>query len=40
MGGNAYPRYPNWRPMDMSSFTQDNSPVERLPADSSEVAAQ
>jgi hypothetical protein len=40
MGGNTYPRYPNWRPMDMSSFTQDKSPVERLPADSSAAAAQ
>ena len=40
MGGNAYRRYPNWRAMDMSSFTQDKSPVERLPADSSEAAAQ
>jgi hypothetical protein len=26
--------------MDMSSFTQDTSPVERLPADSAEAAAQ
>ena len=31
MGGKAYPRYPNWRPMDMSSFRQDTSPVDRLP---------
>ncbi len=34
MGGNAYPRYPNWRPMDMASFTQDKTPVDRLPAES------
>jgi hypothetical protein len=34
MGGNAYPRYPNWKLMDMSSFTQDKTPVDRLPADS------
>jgi hypothetical protein len=39
MGGHAYPRYPNWRPMDMSSFRQDKAPVQRLPADS-ETEAQ
>ena len=33
MGGDAYPRYPNWQPMDMSSFTQDKTPVDRRPAD-------
>ncbi|MBB2772542.1 MULTISPECIES: hypothetical protein [Mycolicibacterium] len=33
MGGRAYARYPNWAPMDMSSFTQDKTPVDRLPAD-------
>ena len=33
VGGEAYPRYPNWKPMDMSAFTQDTSPVDRLPAD-------
>ena len=36
IGGQGYPRYPNWRAMDMSAFTQDTSPVERLPADSAE----
>ena len=25
MGGNAYSRYPNWRPMDMSAFSQARS---------------
>jgi hypothetical protein len=34
MGGNAYPRYPNWKPMDMSSFRQDKTSVDRVPADS------
>lgn len=33
MGGEGYPRYPNWKPMDMSAFKQDTSPVDRLPAD-------
>jgi hypothetical protein len=31
MGGSAYPRYPNWKPMDMSSFRQNKSPAQRLP---------
>ncbi|MCW2627672.1 MAG: hypothetical protein JWR48_4394 [Mycobacterium sp.] len=34
MGGGAYPRYPNWRPMDMSRFKQDTSPADRPPAES------
>lgn len=31
MGGQGYRRYPNWTAMDMSAFTQDKTPVERLP---------
>lgn len=34
MGGDGYQRYPNWKALDMSSFTQDKTPVERLSADS------
>lgn len=34
MGGQGYRRYPNWTALDMASFTQDKTPVERLPADS------
>jgi len=34
LGGNGYRRYPNWTAMDMSAFTQDKTPVDRLPADS------
>ena len=30
LGGDGYPRYPNWRPMDMSAFRQDVSPADRL----------
>jgi hypothetical protein len=30
LGGDGYPRYPNWRAMDMSAFRQDVSPVDRL----------
>ena len=30
-GGQGYRRYPNWTAMDMSAFTQDKTPVERLP---------
>ncbi|CDO89051.1 hypothetical protein AWC29_21475 [Mycobacterium triplex] len=30
MGGQGYTRYPNWAAMDMSAFTQDKTPVERL----------
>ncbi|PRC43185.1 hypothetical protein C6A85_000000106650 [Mycobacterium sp. ITM-2017-0098] len=33
MGGSGYQRYPNWAAMDMSAFTQDKTPVDRLPAD-------
>jgi hypothetical protein len=33
MGGQGYARYPNWAVMDMSAFTQDKTPVERLPDD-------
>lgn len=33
LGGNGYQRYPNWTAMDMSAFTQDKTPVDRLPAD-------
>jgi hypothetical protein len=33
MGGAAYPRYPNWRPMDMAKFRQDRRAVDRKPAD-------
>ena len=29
MGGNGYRRYPSWPVMDMASFTQDKTPVER-----------
>jgi hypothetical protein len=32
-GGDGYPRYPNWRPTDMSAFRQDKSPVDRLTSD-------
>ena len=32
LGGDGYPRYPNWRPMDMSAFRQDVSPADRLAA--------
>jgi hypothetical protein len=34
LGGQGYHRYPNWVAMDMSAFTQDKAPVDRLPADS------
>ena len=37
LGGQGYRRYPNWAAMDMSAFTQDKTPVERLPADSEGV---
>jgi hypothetical protein len=37
MGGQGYARYPNWAAMDMSAFTQEKTPVERLPADSDGV---
>jgi hypothetical protein len=37
MGGQGYRRYPNWAAMDMSAFTQDKTPVDRLPADSEGV---
>ena len=30
MGGAGYRRYPNWPAMDMTSFTQDKTPVDRL----------
>lgn len=33
MGGVGYQRYPNWRAMDMSSFTQTKTPAQRLAAD-------
>lgn len=33
LGGKGYPRYPNWRPMDMSAFRQDRSPVDKLASD-------
>jgi hypothetical protein len=33
MGGQGYARYPNWAAMDMSAFTQDKTPVQRLPED-------
>ena len=33
LGGQGYRRYPNWAVMDMSAFTQDKTPVDRLPAD-------
>ncbi len=33
MGGQRYRRYPNWTAMDMSAFTQDKTPAERLPDD-------
>ena len=33
LGGDGYPRYPNWRAMDMSAFRQDKSPVDRLTPD-------
>jgi len=29
MGGDAYLRYPNWRPMDMKKFKQDRRAVDR-----------
>jgi len=31
MGGDAYPRYPNWRPLDMTKFKQDRRSVDRGP---------
>jgi hypothetical protein len=31
LGGQGYRRYPNWTAMDMSAFTQDKTPVDRLP---------
>jgi hypothetical protein len=34
LGGRGYSRYPNWAAMDMSAFTQDKTPVDRLPAES------
>lgn len=34
LGGQGYQRYPNWTAMDMSAFTQDKTPAQRLPADS------
>jgi hypothetical protein len=30
LGGQGYPRYANWRPMDMSAFRQDVSTADRL----------
>jgi hypothetical protein len=33
LGGEGYPRYPNWRPMDMSAFKQSVSPADRLVSD-------
>jgi hypothetical protein len=33
MGGDAYPRYPNWRPMDMSKFKQERRAVDHPPTD-------
>lgn len=30
LGGQGYRRYPNWTAMDMSAFTQDKTPAERL----------
>lgn len=30
LGGQGYRRYPNWTAMDMSAFTQDRTPVDRL----------
>ncbi len=33
MGAGAYPRYPNWRPMDMSSFKQDRRRVASVPGE-------
>jgi hypothetical protein len=33
LGGQGYRRYPNWTAMDMSAFTQDKTPVDRLSAD-------
>lgn len=37
-GGTGYRRYPNWAAMDMSAFTQDRTPVDRLPVDSDVTA--
>ena len=34
LGGQGYRRYTNWAVMDMSAFTQDKTPVDRLHADS------
>lgn len=34
LGGQGYLRYPNWTAMDMSAFTQDKTPVERLRGES------
>ena len=34
MGGQCYPRYPNWTTMDMSAFKQDKTPAGRRRADS------
>ena len=31
LGGQGHRRYPNWTAMDMSAFTQDKTPVDRLP---------
>ncbi|BBY20228.1 hypothetical protein MSTO_04330 [Mycobacterium stomatepiae] len=33
MGGECYARYPNWTAMDMSAFTQERTPVERMSDD-------
>ncbi len=33
LGGDGYPRYPNWRPMDMSAFRRDISPADRWSPD-------
>lgn len=37
LGGRGYARYPNWTAMDMSAFTQDKTPVDRLQEDSDGV---
>ena len=36
MGGDAYPRYPNWRPLDMSKYKQDRKVVDRPLTDRSD----
>lgn len=37
LGGQGYRRYPNWAAMDMSAFTQDRTPVDRLAAEDDRV---